>query len=138
MLQEFRSFIARGNVLDLAVAVIIGAAFGKIVSSLTDDLIMPLVGYLFGGLDFSSFGFSPGAGFGIGSYTLFSASAVTGSLGSTLSGDVGGLLGTLSVEGSNLVLTTAVPEPGTFALCLVAAAAAGLGRRCRRRSPARS
>ena len=55
MLQEFRSFIARGNVLDLAVAVIIGAAFGKIVSSLTDDLIMPLVGYLFGGLDFSSY-----------------------------------------------------------------------------------
>ena len=90
-----------------------------------------------GGLDFSSFGFTPGAGFGIGSYTLFSASAVTGSLGSTLSGDVGGLLGTLSIEGSNLVLTTAVPEPGTFALCLVAGAAAGLGRRCRRRSPAR-
>ncbi len=55
MLQEFRSFIARGNVLDLAVAVIIGAAFGKIVSSLTDDVIMPVVGYLFGGLDFSSY-----------------------------------------------------------------------------------
>jgi large conductance mechanosensitive channel len=55
MLQEFRSFIARGNVLDLAVAVIIGAAFGKIVSSLTDDVIMPVIGALFGGLDFSSY-----------------------------------------------------------------------------------
>jgi large conductance mechanosensitive channel len=54
MLQEFRAFIARGNVLDLAVAVIIGAAFAKIVTSLTDDIIMPIVGKLFGGLDFSS------------------------------------------------------------------------------------
>lgn len=54
MLKEFQEFIARGNVLDLAVAVIIGAAFAKIVSSLTDDLIMPIVGAVFGGLDFSS------------------------------------------------------------------------------------
>ncbi|HEY9217165.1 MAG TPA: large conductance mechanosensitive channel protein MscL [Phenylobacterium sp.] len=51
----FREFIARGNVLDLAVAVIIGAAFATIVGSLTDDLIMPAVGAVFGGLDFSSF-----------------------------------------------------------------------------------
>ncbi len=55
MLKEFRSFIARGNVLDLAVAVIIGAAFGRIVSSLTDDLLMPLIGRVLGGLDFSSY-----------------------------------------------------------------------------------
>jgi large conductance mechanosensitive channel len=55
MLKEFKTFIARGNVLDLAVAVIIGAAFGKIVNSLTDDIIMPLVGKLLGGLDFSSY-----------------------------------------------------------------------------------
>jgi large conductance mechanosensitive channel len=55
MLKEFRSFIARGNVLDLAVAVIIGAAFGRIVSSLTDDVLMPLIGKLFGGLDFSGY-----------------------------------------------------------------------------------
>ena len=53
MMQEFRAFIARGNVLDLAVGVIIGAAFGKIVSSLTDDVIMPIVGRVFGGLDFT-------------------------------------------------------------------------------------
>ncbi|HEY0043416.1 MAG TPA: large conductance mechanosensitive channel protein MscL [Allosphingosinicella sp.] len=52
---EFRQFIARGNVLDLAVAVIIGAAFATIVSSLTDDVIMPVVGALFGGLDFSNY-----------------------------------------------------------------------------------
>jgi large conductance mechanosensitive channel len=54
MLKDFRDFIAKGNVLDLAVAVIIGAAFAKIVTSLTDDIIMPIVGKIFGGLDFSS------------------------------------------------------------------------------------
>lgn len=54
MLNDFKAFINKGNVVDLAVAVIIGAAFGKIVSSLTDDLIMPVIGYLTGGLDFSS------------------------------------------------------------------------------------
>jgi large conductance mechanosensitive channel len=54
MLADFKAFIAKGNVLDLAVAVIIGAAFAKIVSSLTDDIIMPIVGKIFGGLDFSS------------------------------------------------------------------------------------
>ena len=55
MLKEFRDFIARGNVLDLAVAVIIGAAFATITASLTDDIIMPIVGAIFGGLDFSSY-----------------------------------------------------------------------------------
>ena len=50
MLADFKAFIAKGNVLDLAVAVIIGAAFAKIVSSLTDDIIMPIVGKIFGGL----------------------------------------------------------------------------------------
>jgi large conductance mechanosensitive channel len=55
MLREFRAFIAKGNVLDLAVAVIIGAAFAKIVASLTDDIIMPIIGKIFGGLEFSSY-----------------------------------------------------------------------------------
>ena len=55
MLGEFRDFIARGNVLDLAVAVIIGAAFATIATSLTEDMIMPVVGAIFGGLDFSSY-----------------------------------------------------------------------------------
>ena len=54
MLGEFKAFIARGNVLDLAVGVIIGAAFGKIVDSVVGDLIMPIVSKLFGGLDFTS------------------------------------------------------------------------------------
>lgn len=54
MLKEFRDFIARGNVLDLAVAVIIGAAFATIATSLTEDVIMPIVGAIFGGLDLSS------------------------------------------------------------------------------------
>ena len=55
MLNDFRAFIAKGNVLDLAVAVIIGAAFAKIATSLTEDIIMPVVGAIFGGLDFSSY-----------------------------------------------------------------------------------
>jgi large conductance mechanosensitive channel len=55
MLSGFREFIARGNVLDLAVAVIIGAAFASITTSLTEDVIMPLIGAIFGGLDFSSY-----------------------------------------------------------------------------------
>ena len=55
MIREFRDFIARGNVLDLAVAVIIGAAFATIAASLTGDIIMPVVGAIFGGLDFSSY-----------------------------------------------------------------------------------
>ena len=55
MLKEFRAFIAKGNVLDLAVAVIIGAAFAKIATSLTEDIILPVVGAIFGGLDFSSY-----------------------------------------------------------------------------------
>lgn len=54
MLNEFKAFINKGNVVDLAVAVIIGAAFGRIITSLTDDLIMPVIGYLTGGLDFSA------------------------------------------------------------------------------------
>jgi large conductance mechanosensitive channel len=54
MLKEFRAFIARGNVLDLAVGVIIGAAFGKIATSLTDDVLMPIIGKATGGIDFSS------------------------------------------------------------------------------------
>jgi large conductance mechanosensitive channel len=55
MLSEFKAFIARGNVLDLAVAVIIGAAFATITKSLTDDIIMPIVGAIFGGLDFANY-----------------------------------------------------------------------------------
>ena len=54
MATEFKEFIAKGNVMDLAVGVIIGAAFGKIVDSLVNDIIMPIVGKIFGGLDFSN------------------------------------------------------------------------------------
>jgi large conductance mechanosensitive channel len=53
--QEFREFAVKGNVIDLAVGVIIGGAFGKIVDSIVGDLIMPVVGKIFGGLDFSNF-----------------------------------------------------------------------------------
>lgn len=57
MLKEFQAFINRGNVLDLAVAVIIGGAFGKITSSLVDQVIMPVIGLIIGGVDFSNLGF---------------------------------------------------------------------------------
>jgi large conductance mechanosensitive channel len=54
MMDEFKTFALKGNVMDLAVGVIIGAAFGKIVDSLVGDLLMPVVGWIFGGLDFSN------------------------------------------------------------------------------------
>ncbi|MCE7044017.1 large-conductance mechanosensitive channel protein MscL [Dyadobacter sp. CY312] len=53
MLQEFKTFIAKGNVLDLAVGVVIGAAFGKITTSLVEDIINPILGLLIGGVDFT-------------------------------------------------------------------------------------
>lgn len=55
MFKEFRDFIARGNVLDLAVGVIIGGAFATITKSLTEDIILPVVGAIFGGIDFSKY-----------------------------------------------------------------------------------
>ncbi len=60
MLNEFKAFVMRGNVMDLAVGVIIGGAFGKIVSSLVSDILMPLIGLLIGGIDFSSLAFTVG------------------------------------------------------------------------------
>jgi large conductance mechanosensitive channel len=66
MFSEFKAFLARGNVLDLAVGVIIGAAFGKIVSSLTDDVLMPAIGLITGGVDFSN------------KYTVLAGEAPTG------------------------------------------------------------
>jgi large conductance mechanosensitive channel len=60
MLKEFKEFIMRGNVLDLAVAVIIGGAFGKIIASLVNDILMPLIGLVIGGIDFSSLVFTVG------------------------------------------------------------------------------
>ncbi|MEO8071947.1 MAG: large conductance mechanosensitive channel protein MscL [Acidobacteriota bacterium] len=53
MINDFKAFIARGNILDLAIAVIMGAAFGKIVTTFTDGIIMPIIGILTGGIDFS-------------------------------------------------------------------------------------
>jgi large conductance mechanosensitive channel len=55
MLKEFRDFAMRGNVVDLAIGVIIGAAFGRIVDSLVNDIIMPIIGAITGGLDFSNY-----------------------------------------------------------------------------------
>lgn len=54
MIKEFKAFISKGNVVDLAVGVIIGGAFGKIVSSLVNDILMPIIGVLIGGVDFSN------------------------------------------------------------------------------------
>ena len=69
MLQEFKDFAMKGNVVDLAVAVVIGAAFGKIVSSLVDNLITPLVGMFMGGVDFTDLSYAVGdAVFGYGAF----------------------------------------------------------------------
>jgi large conductance mechanosensitive channel len=62
MWEEFKKFALKGNVLDLAVGVVIGGAFGKIVTSLVNDIIMPLFGFLFGGVDFSTLTYPAGAG----------------------------------------------------------------------------
>lgn len=61
MLKEFRDFAMRGNVIDLAVAVIIGAAFGAIVNSIVNDLLMPLLGIIIGGIDFTSLAVTVGS-----------------------------------------------------------------------------
>lgn len=63
MLQEFRTFVMRGNVLDLAVGVIIGGAFGKIVSSLVTDILTPIIGLVLGGIDFNALQIPVGEGF---------------------------------------------------------------------------
>jgi len=61
VLKEFKEFAMRGNVIDLAIAVIIGGAFGKIIASLVDDIIMPLIGLLVGGVDFSNLAVTVGS-----------------------------------------------------------------------------
>ncbi|MEX0638945.1 MAG: large-conductance mechanosensitive channel protein MscL [Balneolaceae bacterium] len=66
LMKDFKAFAMRGNVIDLAIAVVIGAAFGRIVTSLVNDLLMPPIGMLIGGVDFSEF-----------SYTLSEATAET-------------------------------------------------------------
>jgi large conductance mechanosensitive channel len=60
VIKEFKAFILRGNVIELAVAVIIGGAFGKIVTSLVSDMIMPLIGLIIGGIDFTALAFTIG------------------------------------------------------------------------------
>jgi large conductance mechanosensitive channel len=61
MLKEFKTFVMRGNVMDLAVGVIIGGAFGKIISSLVNDILMPVIGLIIGGIDFSGLAFTLGS-----------------------------------------------------------------------------
>jgi large conductance mechanosensitive channel len=61
MLKEFKEFVMRGNILDLAVAVIIGGAFGKIIGSLVNDIIMPVIGLVMGGVNFSELSITVGA-----------------------------------------------------------------------------
>jgi large conductance mechanosensitive channel len=76
MLKEFRDFAMRGNVLDLAVAVIIGGAFGKIVSSLVSDVLMPIVGLIMGGVNFSELAIQPAGTEAIIKYGAFIQSII--------------------------------------------------------------
>ena len=68
-LDQFKAFAMKGNVIDLAVAVVIGAAFGKIVSSLVEDIVMPIIGLLLGGIDFSGLSYTLGSA--VVSYGVF-------------------------------------------------------------------
>lgn len=68
-IDEFKAFAMKGNVIDLAVAVVIGAAFGKIVSSLVDNIITPLIGLILGGINFSGLGYTVGGS--VISYGMF-------------------------------------------------------------------
>jgi large conductance mechanosensitive channel len=80
MLKEFKEFALRGNVMDMAVGIIIGAAFGTIVKSLVDDIIMPPIGLLLGGLDFASFFLLLKAGSPAGPYASLSAAQEAGAV----------------------------------------------------------
>lgn len=71
MLQEFKKFAMKGNVLDLAIGVIIGAAFGKIVTSLVNDMIMPIIGIFVGGVDFTNLTYTPPFGESVIQYGQF-------------------------------------------------------------------
>lgn len=71
MIQEFKEFAMRGNVVDMAVGIVIGAAFGKIVSSLVDDVVMPLVGLVVGNVDFRGLSFQFGDGGAVINYGSF-------------------------------------------------------------------
>jgi large conductance mechanosensitive channel len=80
MLKEFKEFALRGNVLDMAVGIIIGAAFGTIVKSLVDDIVMPPIGLLLGGLDFASFFILLKAGSPTGPYPSLAAAQEAGAV----------------------------------------------------------
>lgn len=80
MLQEFKKFAMRGNVVDMAVGIIIGGAFGTIVKSLVDDVIMPPVGLLLGGVDFSDLFFTLKDGAMTGPYTTLAAAREAGAV----------------------------------------------------------
>lgn len=73
-LDQFKAFAMKGNVIDLAVAVVIGAAFGKIVSSLVEDIVMPIIGLFLGGVDFSGLSYTLGSA--VVSYGVFIQSVV--------------------------------------------------------------
>jgi large conductance mechanosensitive channel len=80
MLKEFKDFAVKGNVLDMAVGIIIGAAFGTVVKSLVADVIMPPIGMLLGGVDFSNLFLTVSAGSGGGTYETLAAAQEAGAV----------------------------------------------------------
>lgn len=80
MLKEFREFAMRGNVVDMAVGIVIGGAFGTIVKSLVDDVLMPPIGLLLGGVDFSGFFITLADGNPAGPYSVLSAARDAGAV----------------------------------------------------------
>jgi large conductance mechanosensitive channel len=80
MFKEFKDFAVKGNVLDMAVGIIIGAAFGTVVKSLVSDVVMPPIGMLLGGVDFSNLFLTVGAGSGGGTYETLAAAQEAGAV----------------------------------------------------------
>lgn len=101
MLQEFKKFVLRGNVLDMAVGIIIGAAFSTIVKSLVDDIIMPPIGLLLGQVDFANLYVTLQAGSGAGDYATLAeakaAGAITLNYGAFISAIISFLLVALAI-----------------------------------------
>ena len=148
MLKEFKEFAMRGNVLDMAVGIIIGAAFGSIVTSLVNDLLMPPIGMLLGGVDFANLFFVLKDGATPGPYASVAlakaAGAVTLNIGLFLNAVISFLLVAfavfLVVRGVNRMRRVEPPPPAAptpqEALLARSATCSGRGRWCRSRAGA--
>jgi large conductance mechanosensitive channel len=133
MLKEFKEFAMRGNVVDMAVGIIIGGAFGTIVKSLVDDVLMPPIGFLLGGVDFSNFFFVLKEGASPGPYAALADAKQAGAVSINYGVFLNGVISFLIVAFAVFVLIRAinamrraeavVPAPATTKECQYCASA---------------